>query len=470
MDVTALLRALPGQTVGVMGMGVSGVAMAQLLQSLGATLHLVDSQPEVQKKHAALFKEATWATGDVASDTFAHCHGVAVSPGVPPMLPCLQAYRATGRPLFGEVELLAVQTRPARTLAISGTNGKSTTTALCGALMQGLGYPAFVGGNLGNPISDWLRLGDPHPYAVLELSSYQIDGRIHFAPDVAVMLNVTPDHLARYGTLAAYTASKGALIAALPAHGVAVLNAEDPAVYAMASGCRGRIIWFTTARALPPELAGQAGWVVRNDVAVPVGDDGTGAAPMPLSHPILLGAHNQQNTLAALAAVHALVAKNQDPHPTTWDSRLQDAYRTFAGLPHRLALAGLRAGVRYLNDSKATNDASAAIAVRAMTGPFILLVGGQDKGGGYAHLVAALRLHPAKAIVAFGEAQEILHHALAPTGIPLHRASTLVEACGRAESLGAPQDTVLLSPACTSFDAFANYQHRGDVFTAWVRG
>lgn len=463
--------------VGVMGLGVAGAAMARLLAARGAKLTLADRNVAVRARLEPQLPPSQWRLGDVGADAFAGCAMVAASPGVSPSHPAIAAALAAGKPVFGEVELIGVGLGAPRTLAITGTNGKSTTTSLAGALVHGLGHQVFVGGNLGDPIGDWLLANNGPQAAVLELSSYQIDGRVHYTPDVAVVLNVTPDHLARYGTLQAYAASKARLVAALLPSGTAVLNADDEHTRAMRHLCRGQVLWLSTQASLPEELmtergpdgaaAQPSGLVVRDGAAVPLGAVCGSLEPMPLEHPLLLGRHNQENTLAALLAVAAWMPF-LGHHGRLGPQALRGAYHAYRGLPHRLACVGIVGGVRYLNDSKATNDASAATAVQAMETPFVLLVGGQDKGGGYQALVRALQHKPAKAIIAFGEARSILSGALVGAGVLVHQAPNMAQACALGRTLCAPGDTLLLSPACTSFDAFDNYQHRGDTFVDWV--
>lgn len=470
-DLPSMLAQVQGTPVGVMGLGVAGRAMARALVAHGAVLTLADHNPALGPQLQQAFPNARVVAGSLPDDVFAGCAMVALSPGVPPSDAAIVAATASGKSVFGDVELLALLSPRPKTLAITGTNGKSTTTSLAGALAQALGLQVFVGGNLGDPIGDWVAQGaSAAHWGILELSSYQIDGLRAYRPDVAVVLNVTPDHLARYGTLDAYAASKGRLIEALPAHGTAVLNAEDPITRAMASRCKGRVLWLSTQQALPPKLPGgpAQGLVVQGGVAVPVGDVADVLEPLPLGHDTLLGRHNQQNTLAALLALVAFVPLTRHDRAQQ-SAALRAAYGAYRGLPHRLAHVGEVGGVRYLDDSKATNDASAATAVRAMAGPYVLLVGGQDKGGGYAELVAALGDVPPKAIIAFGAAQDILLAALAHSCPTLVRAADMTDACALAKALSAPGDTVLLSPACTSFDAFKDYRHRGEVFAAWVR-
>jgi UDP-N-acetylmuramoylalanine--D-glutamate ligase len=399
----------------------------------------------------------TLRLGPIPADIFAGCAGVAISPGVSPKHPAVAHAVAAGIPVFGELELQVPL--PVPCIAISGTNGKSTTTALTGTLVQGLGRQAFIGGNLGDPIAGWLDAGAACDVAVLELSSYQLDCAYRFAPEVAVLLNVTPDHLERYGTFAAYVASKTRLVAAVPPHGRVILNYDDPEVRAMAAVARAPIWWFSTQLSALP--AGLDGAVLAADAWMPQG----GLAHQPsfsLQHPRLLGDHNRQNALAAV-----LAAKAFDPKAT--GTQLQVAYNAFAGLEHRLELAGEVAQVQYINDSKATNDASAATAVQAMDRPVVLLVGGFDKGGGYARLRQACSQRPMRHVVAFGAAAQVIAAALADLPVAISCVSGLEPALERARALAQPGDVVLMAPACSSFDAFADYRQRGRAFKDWVR-
>ena len=474
------VRGLTGARVGVMGLGVSGLAMATLLQARGAQLVLVDARGELATTLRAAFPGAALSLGPDQADPFLDCAAVALSPGVDPRHPAVARALARGTWVFGEVELLAWRTPRALTAAITGTNGKSTTTALCGALLHATGGAAFVGGNLGEPISGWLAAGAAEPAAVLELSSYQIDGAWDYAPEVATVLNVAPDHLARYGDVTTYARSKARLLEALAPDGVAVLNADDARVRNMAPTNR-RALWFGTTPALPgPGLW----WDASADRAraVHAADTELALAPLALAlaHPTLLGAHNRANACAALlvgAALRArLVAAGAAPtfNDAALGAALARGYAAFAGLPHRLAPVKEVGGVQFVDDSKATNDASAATAVAAMATPYVLLVGGLDDASEPTALRAALLLRPPRAVVAFGAAGPRLARALVGAGVragfAVQQQGDLQAACVVAAALARPGETVLLSPACKSFDAFADYRARGRAFAAWVKG
>lgn len=460
--LTAAARLPPcdGQRFGVFGLGVTGRAVAQLLAAHGAQLVLADADPAAQGLLGGLFPGAVWHVGALLPATFADCAAVFVSQGVPPDHALLRATHELGVALFGEVELVARFAPDARLVAVTGTNGKSTTTALLGDMVRAHIPSAFVGGNLGVPIASWLLQGAKNGVGVLELSSSLIDGIVSVAPEVAVVLNVTPDHLERYGTLSAYAKSKARLVQLVPPHGTAVLNADDPAVAAMAPLCQGRVWWFGQRGTLP----GDGLLLTPQDTLQGVGRLAGVWPAAPMAHARLLGRHNRENALAALLAAQALLAPTKAPSDATFA-----AYQRFAGLPHRLQLVGTLAGARWLNDSKATNDASAATAIAAVDGPCVLLLGGHDKGGGYDRVVAALRGKPAKAVLAFGAARRVIAQALDSAGVACEMHETLGGACQRALALVAVGDAVLLSPACSSFDAFRNYVHRGEWFAGWVQ-
>jgi UDP-N-acetylmuramoylalanine--D-glutamate ligase len=392
--------------------------------------------------------------GPVGPEVFAGVEGLAISPGVDPRQPAVQSVLAVGKPVFGELELAVPL--PAKCIAITGTNGKSTTTALTGALVHGCGVRAFVGGNLGDPIAGWLRRTEAVDVAVLELSSFQIDVVNRFAPEVAVVLNVTPDHLDRYDTLGVYTEAKERLVRQVSPTGTAVLNYDDPAVRAMAQNCRGRVLWFSTQnQTLPGDGVTLDGDMLTSHGAV------QGFGSVDLEHSRLLGRHNRENALAAFLAVYALGLAKQA-------KVLLPAYRGFLGLEHRLELAGTVRGVRYINDSKATNDASAATALYAMQAPVVLLVGGKDKGGGYTELFKAAQSRNVRGLIAFGAAGAVIVDAFAQAKFPVHRVDRMRDACEYARTLAQDGDVVLLAPGCSSFDEFKDYKHRGRVFKEWV--
>ena len=322
--------------------------------------------------------------------------------------------------------------------------------------MRAAGSRAFVGGNLGNPVAGWIDGGERVEVAVLELSSFQLETAYRFAAQVGVMLNITPDHFNRYPDVEAYARTKQRLLERLPQDGVAVLNWDDPRVREMASVVRGRVLWLSTAAASVPG----DGATLDGDLLVPHG----GLAPLgklSLAHPRLFGRHNRENALAALLALAGLGLLTRE------SARLvMRGYLEFRGLEHRLELAGDVGGVRYINDSKATNDDAAAVALEAMDRSVVLLAGGRDKGAGYERLVetAAGRV---RLVIAFGEAGPLIADAFAEHP-GLVRAPNMVAAFAEARARALPGEVVLLAPACSSFDEFTDYKHRGREFKRLV--
>ena len=447
-----IIAAPRGRRIGVLGLGISGTAMALYLAHRGAHVVGLDQRTHLDDdalKAAGIELRLgpSVATGDLEA--------LALSPGAHPHQPLVQALLQAHKPVFGELELAG--TLPAPVAAITGTNGKSTTTALLGALVQSLGKSAFVGGNLGEPILGWLDAGPPVDFAVLELSSYQLETAYHFAPEVGLVLNVTPDHLERYGDMGVYAAVKELLVRSVQRSGVTILNAADPLVRRMASSAQGRVWWFCTDDDI--ELPGDGVRLV-GDTLVPSGalqDFGE----VSLRHPRLFGRHNRENALAAFLAAHALGLAPQA-------RSLLPGYLSFEGLEHRLELAGEVQGVCYINDSKATNDSSAATALYAMDRPVILLAGGKDKGGGYQETVQAAQVAQVRLVVTFGAAAQKIAAAFAD-GPEIVVCKSMLQACQVAAERAQDGDAVLLAPACSSFDEFTNYEQRGRVFKAWVK-
>lgn len=456
-----VMRQPKKRRIGILGLGISGTAMALYFAHRGAQIYGADQRLEIPDtlRQAVDKWPIILRLGPTPPDVFNHCDAIAISPGIDPKHPVIQEALARNIPVFGELELQVPL--PSKALAITGTNGKSTTTALAGALLDALGYTTFVGGNLGQPIATWLDQHQPTDAAVLELSSYQLDSAYRFCPDVGVVLNVTADHLERYGSMQAYAASKQRLVQAVPKNGRLILNWDDTWVRAMHVHAQAPIWWFSThAQAT---LAGANGIVYDADKDRFVGYGNLAHwQSKSLAHPRLLGAHNRQNAMAAMLGVLALM-------PQLSPDALYDGYVLFQGLPHRLEWIGNIDGVDYINDSKATNDAAAAIAVRAMQKPVVLLAGGVDKGGGYQQLVAACAAATVHQVIAYGQAAPVIQAAFEQDGrTPVTTATELQAALAQARQSCRTGDVILLAPACSSFDAFNDYQHRGQMFKTWV--
>ncbi|MDB4946819.1 MAG: UDP-N-acetylmuramoylalanine--D-glutamate ligase [Labilithrix sp.] len=444
---------LTGKRVVVVGLGLSGVAACRLLLALGAVVIATDAKPAAHASpevKALADAGATLVLGGHEGARLAEADLVVVSPGVPAFAELAAAEQAGVR-IWGEVELAvravndaadrAGRRRP-RLVAIGGTNGKSTVTSLVGALLERAGLRTFIGGNLGEPLA--AHADEPFDALVLEVSSFQMERVDAFHPEVAVLLNITADHLDRYPDEAAYARAKGNAFLRQTTADVAVIPVADEACIVQAERGQGRVVTF-----------GAGGDVdVRKDAIVVTSPPASFAR----SRIGLSGGHNALNVAAALAAVapfelHAGV--------------IEEVLERFRGLPHRMALVRAHRGVRWYDDSKGTNVGASVTAVRGIAEERVVLIaGGKDKGGSYEPLADALR-EKGRAAVLIGEAIPLLARALAGV-VPLEEASSMADAVARAARLAQPGDAVLLSPACSSFDMFRDYKERGDVFVAAV--
>ncbi len=436
---------LTGKRVVVVGLGASGVAAARLCLRRGAAVTATDVKPRSRLDAAALALEESGARLRVGGHEAAGLREadlVVVSPGVP-AFPELSAASGAGVPIVSEVELAVGALRhPAPIVAVGGTNGKSTTTSLVGAMLEADGGRAFVGGNLGEPLSD--HADEAFDTIVLEVSSFQLE-RVHaFHPRVAVLLNVTADHLDRYASFEEYAKAKGNAFVRQTAVDAAVVPVDDPLCLRQARRGDGRVVTFG------------AGGTVR--VGAEALTDTRSGAVFPLSRMLISGGHNATNAAAAIAAAGDIGVTA---------GAMAQALSTFRGLPHRMALAGEIAGVRFYDDSKGTNVGAAVTALLGLREPRVVLIaGGRDKGGSYAPLADALR-RKGRAAVLVGEAAEAIETAVRAE-VPTHRAATIEEAVRVGARLAVPGDAVLLSPACSSYDMFKDYKERGDAFVREV--
>jgi len=432
----------------VLGFRRTGQAVARALVRRGVAVRVADDQPA-----AALgIDPAAWADVELrlGEDGPALLDGVDVvvpSPGVPRTVPVLAAAVARGVPVRSEIEV-AFGLLDCPVVAITGTNGKSTTTTLVGAALAGDGRRIFTGGNLGTPL---ITAVDAHPeMAVAEVSSFQLEWVERFRPRVAALLNVTPDHLDRHASFEEYRDLKARIFAAQEPGDVAVVNRDDPEAWRAAAGIRARVVPFATTTLAEGACACGDGVALR----LP----GTAEERYDLGRTQLLGQHNLENITAAVA-----VARLAGASPAA----VQQAIDTTAPLPHRLALVADRAGIRWVDDSKATNVGATVKSLASFAGDVLLLAGGVDKGGSYDTLVAAARGKVRVALL-FGAAAERMGTALAAGGVPVERVPTLDSAVRAAARSARPGDTVLLAPACASFDQFADYAARGRAFRAAV--
>jgi UDP-N-acetylmuramoylalanine--D-glutamate ligase len=435
---------LSGKHVVVVGLGASGIAAARLALARGATVTATDRKREeslasVDELRAA---GAVLALGGHAAARLEAADLVVVSPGVPPFAELLHAERR-GIEVIGEVEFaVRALAHPAPVIAIGGTNGKSTTTSLVGEILRGDGRRAFVGGNLGEPLSAY---ADEHwDVIVLEVWSFQMERAPTFHPQVSVLLNVTDDHLDRYADMEAYAHAKGNSFAQQTEGDLAVIPLGDPVCERQARRGRGRLLTF-----------GPGATIDVTDDRIVDRRSGQGWARAELA---IRGKHNALNAAAAIAAAAELRVSSQV---------IRDALTTFRGLPHRMALVRELHGVRYYDDSKGTNVGAAVTALRGLREPrAVLIAGGRDKGGSYEPLVAALR-DKGRAAIVLGESKRAIARAIGDV-VPVHEVATLDEAVALSHRIAAPGDAVLLSPACSSYDMFTDYKARGDAFVRAV--
>lgn len=434
-------RDLAGKNAIVVGVGASGRAAIELLLSRGANVIATD-RAAVENIPASTRKlPVDFVLGGHDGVDFEAADLVVVSPGVPSFA-ALEAAEKAGVEVIGEVEL-ASRYLEVPLLAVGGTNGKSTATTLLGHLIEAAHYRAFVGANLGEPACD-APLQKPD-VAVFEVSSFQMERVRTFKPKVAILLNVTEDHLDRYPDFQAYADAKGNCFRAQTSEDVAIAPTDDAECLRQVKKGRGKLVTF-----------GEGGdySIVGHDVV----ETKTGER-FSLEHADLYGTHNYTNAAAAIAAARALGISSDD---------VAEGLRRFRALPHRMALSGKYKGVTFYDDSKATNVGAAVTALRGLTEEKgILVAGGRDKLGTYDPLVEAIR-ERGRAVVLLGEAADRLAEAIGSI-VPIERARSMADAVLRAYRLALPGDAVLLSPACSSLDMFKNYAERGDRFTEAVQ-
>lgn len=446
---------LRGRRVLVVGLGRSGRAAARLCLDRGALLTLTDTRglDALSAELGDLTSTCRLELGGHRLASFVSADLIVLSPGVPP-LPELDAARAAGVPLYGEVEL-ASRFVPAPIVGVTGTNGKSTTTQLIGDMLEASSVPVFCGGNLGQPLSEAVgQRACEHGVIVLELSSFQLETVVRFRAHVAVLLNLSEDHLDRYPSYEAYQRAKGRLFERQERTDFAVLSAEPSEApgRALAGASRAARAFF----GLEP-LEGLGAWFGAGELCVRLPGQ---AAPERYSRAALRlpGRHNTLNALAALLSARLAGATAEG---------CARALARFGGLPHRMQLVRERGGVCYYDDSKATNVGAVVGSLAGFERPFVLILGGKDKGGDYAPLLPVVR-HGCRQVVLIGAAARRIEDALRGA-VPLVHARSLQEAVARAAEAAAPGDAVVLSPACSSFDMFENYEHRGRVFAEAAR-
>jgi len=446
-----------GLKVTVVGLGRSGKAMVSWLRKRGARVSVSDSRPESAfadwlGSEGSGLERAEF--GGNSASLLSSSDLIVVSPGVPPSSPALQEASRHGVRVVGDLEV-ALEGCPAAVAAVSGTNGKSTTTALLGHLLKSAGRECVVAGNIGIPVGSVVDGLTAKHVLVLEVSSFQLDTAPSFHPRVALLLNVTPDHLDRYASFEEYAQSKARLFARQGPADLAVLNHRDARSVTMAAGLKARVSWFDAhERADAPMPAGAGirhGWIVLRG--------GSGEERVMRAEELTIrGAHNLENALAACVAAAEL---------GVGPAALASGLRTFPGIPHRLEPAGRVGGVEFVNDSKGTNVDAMEKALRSFPHQVVLIAGGRDKGADFGG-VAALVREKVKAAVLLGEAADRIEEAW-KGAVPVIRVAGMGEAVRRGLELAGGSGTVLLSPACASFDQFRDFEHRGEVFKEEVR-
>ncbi len=414
-----------GQNVTVVGAARSGVAAALLLAERGARVTLTDMRPDLERRVEGQLRSAgvTLELGAHRPETFTSPDLMVLSPGVPLDQPPIAEARRAGVPIIGEIEL-ASRWLSGRIVAITGTKGKSTTTALTGRMFDAGGLKALVGGNIGTPLSSQVAASTPETFHIVEVSSFQLETTGTFHPWIAVLLNVSSDHLDRHGSMEEYGAAKAKIFANQTADDWAVINADDPQTIALARAGRARKAFFSVDTPL-----------------------------VPLSSIRLIGKHLVADVMAA--ATVARIAGVPD-------AAMRRAVEAFTGLEHALEPVAVVKGVRFVNDSKATNIESAKQAIEAFDRNLVVIMGGRFKSGDFSLLREPLRLRGAT-VVAIGEATPLIRQALDGV-VSVHTVETLPAAVRRAFELAPEGGTVVLAPACASFDMFLDYAERGQIF------
>jgi UDP-N-acetylmuramoylalanine--D-glutamate ligase len=441
---------LKGKKVLVVGLGKSGFAAALFLRRRGAQVTVSDQRSEqALSEQIPSLLEAGIAveTGGHGLLTFRRQDLIVVSPGVPLSTPELVQVRALGLPVIGELEL-AAGFLEGDVLAITGSNGKTTTTTLCGEIFKASGLKTVVAGNIGLPVIEVVDQSTAGTWSVLEVSSFQLETTESFHPRVAVILNITPDHLDRHGTFENYVAMKERIFANQTGEDSLIVNADDPAALQAAGRARSQVLWFSRSR-----IVRRGAFVLDGIVMFRASEEGSSIPVLPLAEIPLKGAHNVENVLAAVCA--ACVANI----PAAVIAR---TVASFQAVEHRLEFVTNIQGVEYYNDSKATNVDATAKAIASFPGNIHLILGGKDKNSDYTQLNALLEAR-VKTVYTIGSAAEKIEGQIAGVARVV-RAGTLEAAVDQAAAQAVAGDVVLLAPACSSYDQFENYEQRGRVF------
>ena len=447
---TTTAFSVEGRRVIVVGAARSGLSAAELLVRRGAIVTLTDVRGEIDQADALRAAGVRLELGGHIEATLTGADLVVLSPGVPGRQPAIEAARNAGVPVIGELEL-ASRWLQGRIVAITGTKGKSTTTTLAGRMLEAGGYRVLVGGNIGRALSSQVDQSTSDTIHVVEASSFQLESIDTFHPWIAVLLNFSPDHLDRHPTVEDYAAAKSRIFANQGENDWAVLNADDVETLSLADGGRARRLLFSLSADPGADIVPVGGAIVRRTRK--------GEEPLiPLSSVRLLGRHLLADVLAA-AAVSSLVGVSAEA--------MTRAVEGFTGLEHALEPVAEVGGVRFVNDSKATNIESARRAIESFDSGLVVVMGGRFKGGDFHDLAAPLAARRAT-VVAIGEARPLIRTALGSSCV-VHEAADMSTAVRTAFASASPGQTVLLAPACASFDMFRDYAERGRAFKQEVR-
>jgi len=445
---------LKGKKVLVVGLGKSGLAAALFLRRRGAQVTVSDirSAEALAKDIPALLEEGIMVeAGGHGLLTFRRQDLIVVSPGVPLDTPELAQVKSFGLPVIGELEL-AARFLKGKTVAITGSNGKTTTTALLGNILQEAGRPTLVGGNIGVPVVALIDESSDETWSVLEVSSFQLESTQQFHPNIAVILNITPDHLDRHGTFENYALAKERIFAAQDEHDFVVLNADNARAAAAAERSTAAVYWFSLEHPVQ-----QGAWVQEGHVVYCAAKGAATESVIPLSEIPLKGEHNVENVLAAVCAARLAQAPVD---------AIRRAVASFKAVEHRLEYVATLNGVEFYNDSKATNVDATAKAIAAFSSGIHLILGGKDKNSDYTQLAELLRAR-VRAVYTIGSAAAKIESHLRGV-VTIQSCETLDRAVSAAASAAHPGEVVLLAPACSSFDQFESYEHRGRVFKELV--
>ena len=445
---------LKNKRVLVVGLGKSGLSAAMFLRAQGARVTVSDTRSAVAlaKEIPALLEAGIMVeSGGHGLLTFRRQDLIVVSPGVPMDTPEVKQVVAFGLPVIGELELASRYLR-GQVVAITGSNGKTTTTTLVGKIFEDAGVPTLVGGYIGLPVIDLVVKSSPETVSVLEVSSFQLETIEEFHPQIAVVLNITPDHLDRHGSFENYAAAKTRITERQTADDFLVLNAEDKAAQMVALKTKAQIYWFSGRRPI------KQGAFVHGESILFVAREGAKAEPvMPVSEISLKGSHNVENVLAAVCAARLGKISAES---------IRASVAAFKAVEHRLELVKALNEVEFYNDSKATNVDATMKALASFPGGIHLILGGKDKDSDYS-LMSAMLKERVKIVYTIGSAAEKIERQLQGV-VKIVSAETLQVAVAKAAKAATIGDVVLLSPACSSFDQFENYEQRGRVFRQLV--